>query len=347
MAINSFPTIIHLKDPNPPPNARTYIIFFITGNPGLISYYTTFLQHLYSVLSTSSSSKDITFQVYGASLSGFDVHGKEQGFVAGKAPPYGLLDQIEGVSNALRGLVTRERKGSGGDEAPRVVLMGHSVGAFILLELIRRERGPPLQRQPSLLIVGGVCLTPTVVDIARSSSGRISSVLLPIPGYVLIASLVVRFLTFWIPLRIFEALVHVVTGFPADAAAVTAAFIKSRWGVKQALHMAREEMQVITADTWDDEIWGAAALSPSGLPRSKLFFLFAKQDHWVADETRDDLIRLRARRGDGEEEWKPKMEVDESGLVHGFCIRHSVPVAEKVKGYIDEIVEADLATSTR
>ncbi|KAJ9642941.1 hypothetical protein H2199_004463 [Coniosporium tulheliwenetii] len=336
MAINSFPTIIHLKDPNPPPNARTYIIFFITGNPGLISYYTTFLQHLYSVLSTSSSSKDITFQVYGASLSGFDVHGKEQGFVAGKAPPYGLLDQIEGVSNALRGLVTRERKGSGGDEAPRVVLMGHSVSLTAsrrtfnpwIRGLKLTSRGPPLQRQPSLLIVGGVCLTPTVVDIARSSSGRISSVLLPIPGYVLIASLVVRFLTFWIPLRIFEALVHVVTGFPADAAAVTAAFIKSRWGVKQALHMAREEMQVITADTWDDEIWGAAALSPSGLPRSKLFFLFAKQDHWVADETRDDLIRLRARRGTGKK-------------------RHSVPVAEKVKGYIDEIVEADLATSTR
>lgn len=127
-------------------------------------------------------------------------------------------------------------------------------------------------------------------------------------------------------------------------------------------HMAREEMQVITADTWDDEIWGAAAPSVSGLPRPKLFFLFAKEDHWVADETRDELIRLRARKGDGEE-WKPKMEVDASGLVHGFCISesvgsawdgrankrpgHSVPVAGKVKRYIDEIVEADMAMSIR
>lgn len=201
MMIEFFPTAIHLKDTNTPPNARTYIIFFITGNPGLISYYTTFLHHLYSLLSTSNRSKNFTFQVYGASLSGFDVHGKERGSVPGKSPPYGLLHQIEGVSNALQALVAKERKGSGQDEAPRVVLIGHSVsltasystgnpritglkltgvaaqvGAFILLELIRRERGPQLQREPGLNIVGGVCLTPTVVDIARSSSGRVASV---------------------------------------------------------------------------------------------------------------------------------------------------------------------------
>jgi hypothetical protein len=80
-------------------------------------------------------------------------------------------------------------------------------------------------------------------------------------------------------------------------------------------------------------------------------FLFAKKDHWVADETRDQLIRTRGRFSYGEVEevgdvvdgWKPVMEVDErEGWVHGFCIRHGVPVAERVAGYVRGIVERDL-----
>jgi hypothetical protein len=45
----------------------------------------------------------------------------------------------------------------------------------------------------------------------------------------------------------------------------------------------------------------------------------------------------------GEEDWKPKMEVDEEeGWPHGFCIKHSVPLADRVSGYIEDIVERDL-----
>lgn len=91
-------------------------------------------------------------------------------------------------------------------------------------------------------------------------------------------------------------------------------------------------------------------------------FLYAKEDHWIADESRDDVIRVRGVRvdkagkrvsgGDGEadellgrereEEWKPRMEIDEvEGWPHGFCIRHSVPVAERVVGYVRDILEKD------
>lgn len=115
--------------------------------------------------------------------------------------------------------------------------------------------------------------------------------------------------------------------------------------------MARDEMQQITTDAWDAEIWGAAHPSPHPHPRPVLRFLFAKQDHWVADETRDDLIKARGTVAggsvDGEEdeveEWKPVMEIDEDeGWPHGFCIKHSVPVAERVYGYVKGIVESDM-----
>jgi hypothetical protein len=45
------------------------------------------------------------------------------------------------------------------------------------------------------------------------------------------------------------------------------------------------------------------------------------------------------------EKWKPKMEVDEQGWPHAFCIKHSIPVAERVTGYIEDIVEQDMSSS--
>jgi hypothetical protein len=118
--------------------------------------------------------------------------------------------------------------------------------------------------------------------------------------------------------------------------------------------MARDEMFQIDTDIWDEDVWGAAAGAPASQhphPRPIMRFLFAKKDHWVADETRDALIKARGRVRNGEveeveglgENWKPVMEVDErEGWPHGFCIRHGVPVAERVAGYVREIVRQDV-----
>lgn len=166
------------------------------------------------------------------------------------------------------------------------------------------------------------------------------------------------FITFLLPLSIVAKLVTAVMGFPEDASYTTANFIKSPYGVQQALHMARDEMFQIDTDIWDEEIWGAAATEPKSKhphPRPVLRFLFGKQDHWVADATRDALISARGRMvyaGEPEVEevdgmgdsWKPAMEIDDrEGWPHGFCIRHGVPVAEKVAGYIHGIVSKDMS----
>lgn len=117
--------------------------------------------------------------------------------------------------------------------------------------------------------------------------------------------------------------------------------------------MARDEMFQIDTDIWDEEIWGAAADAPKTQhphPRPILRFLFARKDHWVADQTRDALISSRGRFAqEGVEEvdgvgenWKPIMEIDDrEGWPHGFCIRHGVPVAETVAGYVKGIVARD------
>jgi hypothetical protein len=85
--------------------------------------------------------------------------------------------------------------------------------------------------------------------------------------------------------------------------------------------MGADEMRKINSDKWDDEIWGAAHPPKHGVSRSKLFFYFGKKDHWVADTTREDLMKLRGRsRGVKDDEWRPKMEIDDRDIPHGFCI---------------------------
>lgn len=125
----------------------------------------------------------------------------------------------------------------------------------------------------------------------------------------------------WVPLGVLQKLVGVVTGFPDDAARTTAAFIQSRGGVRQALYLARDEMQTIKADRWDDELWGVSKADASTTAdKTKLFFYFGTNDHWVANETRDELMAARAPVGSQTGKDGPVMEIDDTGLPHGFCI---------------------------
>lgn len=61
-----------------------------------------------------------------------------------------------------------------------VILIGHSVGAYMLLEVLdrwqREEEEGEGKREETFRIVGGVGLFPTIVDIAQSEKGRALSV---------------------------------------------------------------------------------------------------------------------------------------------------------------------------
>ena len=132
---------------------------------------------------------------------------------------------------------------------------------------------------------------------------------------------------------------------PDDAAGVTAHFLRSKTGVAQSLHMARDEMATITEDKWDEEIWGVEGedIKRAGSEKKgagklgeapRLVFYFGEDDHWVADHTRDALIKARGS-GSG----RVKMVLDEDNIPHGFCIHHSVQVAEKVQTWVGEMVD--------
>jgi hypothetical protein len=113
-------------------------------------------------------------------------------------------------------------------------------------------------------------------------------------------------------------------------------------------YMAIDELRSITIDKWDDEVWGIAQ-HPSRDPTEegvttvqpppKTVFYFGKSDHWVAEKTKEDIIRMRGSSfqnttatatsttdGDGDDKTaasgkrRPKMVVCEEGLPHAFCL---------------------------
>lgn len=163
---------------------KTLLIFLITGNPGLIEYYNSFLTILYTSL--RAKYPDCNLHIRGTSLAGFEV-----GTTHYNGGPFNLEQQIEWIDHRLTDAISADSAltkkavvnadaGTGTDAATRVVLVGHSVGAYILLEVLRRQKKRSAAGYGhgvrTMKIVGGICLFPTVTHIAKSQSGRRLSV---------------------------------------------------------------------------------------------------------------------------------------------------------------------------
>ena len=139
----------------------------ITGNPGCIGYYHEFLSLLWDNLGAARSIADIS--IYGTSLSGFtsgDDDDDDDGAVLG------LQGQIRFLETRLDRYMSRYF----GEEAAvehKVIIIGHSVGAYIGLELVRRHQEKvKMGLDRGFDILGYVALWPTLTHIGQSRRGR-------------------------------------------------------------------------------------------------------------------------------------------------------------------------------
>ncbi|KAF3064373.1 UPF0554 protein C2orf43 like protein [Daldinia childiae] len=309
--------------------SRDILIFFIPGNPGLIDYYEPFLSTLRELLNEAKSLEHIRFHIYGQNLAGF-LDDDHEPFTSQRTP-YNLHDQIQHTLAALKKLRvdSGSRKGLPYDE---VLLIGHSVGSYIALELFHQLlRDPDLA--PHLNLGSGILLFPTIHHISNSPSGKKLDLLRRTPILGDNAYRIAQAFLRLFPQGALRWIVSSVMGFPAHGAEVTTRWLKSRDGVWQALHMGMDEMQVIGEDKWDEELWEIAYEAETHhkvIP--KFFFFFGKHDHWVANHYRDDFIQKRQKQVE-----RTRLIVDEGNIPHAFCIRHSEVVAEKVSLWINQI----------
>lgn len=433
------------------------LVFFITGNPGLIAYYHPFLSLLVERLKKKEAERPVV--VAGFSLGGFDAESPRSTTEASSSsgnngawdqsadgdanavddeeiqetlyPPlrsrqqsesgdhtadgdhnddriYTLREQIELTYARLVALIARLRRDNyyldheseSESESVQVVLMGHSVGTYIALELVRlwHEREmqqpqeaaaaaavswslsspgegqdpspfpsppPPIReiererarekKGPSWKISSCILLTPTIVDLHMSPSGRIATPLLtsipvlsaylPDVAHGLLHSVLIRGL----PSKWMASLVQRVTGMREGSHGfdTTMAFLTSQRGVKQALTMAAAELKEIRADQWGSEVWGAAVDEEEGDTRvngstrsPRLYLWFAKEDHWVADFTREEILRSKGAEGEDGGQTRPTIVIDETaGLVHAWCLEQSDMVAGRVGEWLEEILD--------
>ena len=210
-------------------DVQEYLIFFLSGNPGLISYYEPFLAHLRDLLE-SSTTEGSQFHICGHSFKGFELSPD----APQPSQPLGLEDQIKHQERILAHHVKNRQISKG--KTPKVILIGHSVGAYMLLEMIQRHWSMVEQNDvEDFDLIGGILLFPTIENIAQSPMGRIAKVGLRFPGFARIVGAFARGLAYTLPLRVLRGLVKSITRFPDYAVNTTTALLGSPMGVRQLL----------------------------------------------------------------------------------------------------------------
>ncbi|KAK4100203.1 hypothetical protein N658DRAFT_428335 [Parathielavia hyrcaniae] len=352
---------------------RQSLIYLIPGNPGLIGYYEPFMKTLRQLLDETEE-KELcrhTFHIYGRNLLGFSDGDHQPAFgtttssPAIKTEPFTLEDQIRSCYDQVQHISTSTL--SPGRSFSSVILIGHSVGSYIALELFHRaaaattttqphdthDTSPIIPEKQPVPLHFAILLFPTISHIARSRSGQRLDLIRRTPFLDQSAHHVAKFVVDLLPHWLLAAVVGRALGFPPHAAAATLRFLASRDGIWQALHMGKDEMATIgdSEGRWGAGMWeevrevggsnyGEEALGDGDWSgekgkngRARFFLYFGERDHWVADECRDEFIERRRREGRG----GTRIVVDEAGIPHAFCIHHSESVAEKVKVWIEDV----------
>ena len=171
--------------------SHEYHVFFVTGNPGCIAYYHDFLSVLAENLSTRTEKGGARrVHVYGHSLANFTkVKGEYDHKLQKARKILSLQEQIQYVEMILEQYVQSLEEGHVDQgftsrKPPtqvKVILVGHSVGAYIGMEILRRRRAKEKRQNKlpngdgdlqGIKLIGFIGLWPTITWIGESPSGR-------------------------------------------------------------------------------------------------------------------------------------------------------------------------------
>ncbi|KAK0524988.1 hypothetical protein OC842_005653 [Tilletia horrida] len=229
------------------------VLMFICGNPGLASFYTKFLTTIHRHPKLKGRIEIIALSHRGHALvTPAAVDGTTEQESADEARHgirTSLYDQVRHKVDALdsvrkvypRAHATAKADGENGStRSPKdvkIVLVGHSIGAYIALEMLRARRRD----------VDGVhLLFPTLSHIARTPNAQSLRLLLHPLTATLVLPLPLLLLSL-LPAILLIPLIRLFTMQPPSAAQSTAELLITRGAVINALAMARDEMRIVQA----------------------------------------------------------------------------------------------------
>ncbi|XP_066540366.1 lipid droplet-associated hydrolase isoform X2 [Hoplias malabaricus] len=136
------------------PNTPKVLILVIPGNPGVVGFYKTFMWTLYQAFNRR-------YPVWSVSHAGHCTPPDTMDLVEDAAAMeakdvFGLNGQIEHKLGFLSEHVPRDT---------HLVLVGHSIGCYIILEIMKRD--------PELKVLKSVMLFPTIERMACSPQGHV------------------------------------------------------------------------------------------------------------------------------------------------------------------------------
>jgi pimeloyl-ACP methyl ester carboxylesterase len=294
------------------------LVYFVCGNPGLIGFYVDFLDALRNLLNTSQL--HTAYDIYGRNLLGFCDDEHEP--FGPSNPPWDVDGQVAGMYKDVASRRVSIEDGTGNDKPyDFVILMGHSIGAYICVEIFHRHMQDP-SRAPHLNLRHGFLLFPTIASLALSQSGVRMNYLRSLPTMETHFITYAKALLGLFPQSTLQWIIENIMGFSTHGAAVTAEWLKSRDGVLQALHMGKSELDTIFEDKWDDELWEVSVASKD-LQSPRFFMFYGREDHWVANHVRDAFIERRRKAG--EKGGNTSITVDEGNIQHAFCTKEGKP----------------------
>ncbi|KAF9372402.1 hypothetical protein CPB97_001281 [Podila verticillata] len=228
-------------DPSQP---RT-VLLMIPGNPGLIDYYTPFLQTIHD---TCQGKIDI----FGASHLGHSS-GRH---VTNPSRLFTLQEQVDSKIAIFDALAEKFPKGT------RFVLAGHSMGSWLSLKVLKARPRHGIERVFELF--------PTIHKIADTPNGRNMKNLFKPSVRTMVGGVVSTLRFIFSAPPVLRSLVSLATGQDAEMAAVTSQELLHGHVVRNCLFLAGQEMeQIAEMDTVLIEEHA-----------SKFVFYYGKTDEW-------------------------------------------------------------------
>ncbi|KFU93187.1 UPF0554 protein C2orf43 [Chaetura pelagica] len=284
------------KDENK--NLPRLLFMIIPGNPGLAGYYRTFIQALYCGLNQQYPVWVVSHAGHCKPPSGMEMI--EDTDIKELEDVFGLNGQVEHKLNFLKNNVSKDIK---------LVLIAHSIGCYITLEMMKRAS--------ELQVLRSVLLFPTIERLAQSPQGKLMTPLLCKLRYILYMPV---YLLSFLPEGVKASLVRfALRGMKTcDESSITTSInLFSVDCIANILYLASQEMiKVVERDS-----------TTIKQHLKKLIFYYGIGDSWCPQHYYDE-IKLDFPEGD--------IRLCQKGLRHAFVLDASKEMAAMITDWLQD-----------